>query len=121
MPDGPTRKAAEEREQRCRRPSSPRPVQKVVRVGSEVKPKRQTYSANPVNPPVAHEEHIGGTVFVDALMNTHVVQARVVSGHRLLMDAALKAVLLWKYDPTTLNGQPVSVELQVQVHFKVNS
>jgi outer membrane biosynthesis protein TonB len=37
------------------------------------------------------------------------------------MDAALKAVLLWKYEPTTLNGQPVSVELQVQVHFKLNS
>jgi hypothetical protein len=27
---------------------------------------------------------------------------RVVSGHPLLMDAALKAVLLWKYEPTTL-------------------
>jgi TonB family protein len=66
---------------------------------------------------------IWGTVVVDAVIDGHgnVVQARVVSGHPLLMDAALKAVLLWKYDPTTLNGQPVSVELQVQVHFKLNS
>jgi hypothetical protein len=37
------------------------------------------------------------------------------------MDAVLKAVLLWKYEPTTSNRQPVSVELQVQVHFKLNS
>jgi len=104
-------------------PPAPRPVQKVVRVGSGVKPPRQTYSADPVYPPLARETHIWGTVVVDAVIDErgNVVQARVVSGHPLLMDAALKAVLLWKYEPTTLNGQPVSVELQVQVHFKLNS
>jgi periplasmic protein TonB len=104
-------------------PPAPRPVQRVVRVGSGVKPPRQTYSADPEYPPLARETHIWGTVVVDALIDEHgnVVQARVVSGHPLLMDAALKAVLLWKYEPTTLNGQPVSVELQVQVHFKLNS
>src|SRR5712672_4306450 len=104
-------------------PPAPRPVQKTVRVGSHIKPPRQTYSADPVYPPLARESHIWGTVVVDAVIDEHgnVVQARVVSGHPLLMDAALKAVLLWKYEPTTLNGQPVSVELQVQVHFKLNS
>ena len=104
-------------------PPAPRPVQKLVRVGSGVKPPRQTYSADPVYPPLARETHIRGTVVVDAVIDEHgnVVQARVVSGHPLLMDAALKAVLLWKYEPTTLNGQPVSVELQVQVRFNLNS
>ena len=98
-------------------------MQRVVRVGSGVKPPRQTYSADPVYPPLARETHIWGTVVVDAVIDEHgdVVQARVVSGHPLLVDAALKAVLLWKYEPTTLNGQPVSVELQVQVRFKLNS
>jgi protein TonB len=104
-------------------PPAPRPVQKVVRVGLGVKPPRQTYSADPVYPPLARDTHIWGTVVVDAVIDEHgnVVQARVVSGHPFLMDAALKAVLLWKYEPTTLNGQPVSVELQVQVHFKLDS
>jgi protein TonB len=104
-------------------PPAPRPVPKVVRVGSGVKPPRQTYSADPVYPPLARETHIRGTVVVDAVIDEHgnVVQARVVSGHPLLMDAALKAVLLWKYEPTTLNGLPVSVELQVQVRFNLNS
>jgi periplasmic protein TonB len=103
-------------------PPAPRPVKKVVRVGSGVKPPRQMYSADPLYPPLARETHIGGTVVVDAVIDEHgnVVQARVVSGHPLLIDAALKAVLLWKYEPTTLNGQPVSVELQVQVNFKLN-
>ncbi len=104
-------------------PPAPRPVQKVVRVGSGVKPPRQTYSADPVYPPLARETHIRGTVVVDAVIDEHgnVVQVSVLSGHPLLINAALKAVLQWKYEPTTLNGQPVSVELQVQVHFNLNS
>jgi protein TonB len=97
----------------------PRPVHKVVRVGSNLKAPRQTYSVDPVYPPLAREARIRGTVVVDAVIDEHgnVVQARVLSGHPLLIDAALKAVLLWKYEPTALNGQPVSVELQVQVNF----
>jgi periplasmic protein TonB len=51
----------------------------------------------------------------------NVVQARVVSGHPLLISAALRAVQQWKYEPTSLNGQPVSVELQVEVHFHTKS
>lgn len=102
---------------------APRPVQKVARVGGHVRAPRQTYSMNPVYPPLARETHIQGTVVVDAVIDEHgnVVQARAVSGHPLLVDAALKAVLQWKYEPTTLSGQPVSVELQVQVHFNLNS
>ncbi len=104
-------------------PPQPRPVQKIVRVGSNLKAPRLTYSVDPAYPPLAREAHIWGTVVVEAVIDEHgnVVQARVVSGHPLLMDAALKAVLQWKYEPTTLNGQPVSVELQVQVHFNLNS
>ena len=101
----------------------PRPVHKIVRVGSNLKAPRQRYSVNPVYPSLARDARIWGTVLVDAVIDEHgnVVQARVLSGHPLLIDAALKAVLQWKYEPTTLNGQPVSVELQVQVHFNLNS
>ena len=104
-------------------PPPARPVQKVVHVGGRVKAPRQTYSVNPPYPLLAHDAHIWGTVVVEAVIDEHgnVVQARVVSGHPLLIDAALKAVVQWKYEPTTLNGQPVSVELQVQVHFNLNS
>jgi len=49
-------------------PPAPRPVQKIVRVGSHIKPPRQTYSADPVYPPLARETHIWGTVVVDAVM-----------------------------------------------------
>ena len=98
-------------------------AKRILRVGSNLKAPRQTYSVNPVYPPLARDAHISGTVVVEAVIDEHgnVVQAHVVSGHPLLIDAALKAVLQWKYEPTSLNGQPVSVELQVQVHFNLNT
>jgi protein TonB len=104
-------------------PSQPQPTKRVVRAGSMLKAPRQTYSVNPEYPTLARETHVRGTVLVDAVIDEqgNVVQARVVSGHPLLIAAALKAVLQWKYEPTTLNGHPVSVELQVQVHFNLNS
>jgi protein TonB len=100
-------------------PPAPKPVQKIVRAGSNLKPPRQTYSVDPVYPPLAREARIAGTVIVDAVIDGHgnVVEARVANGHPLLIEAALRAVRQWKYEPTSLNGQPVSVELQVQVHF----
>ncbi len=100
----------------------PRPMRKLVRL-SNLKAPRQRYSVNPVYPPLARNARIGGTVVVDAVIDEHgnVVQVNALSGHPLLINAALKAVLQWKYEPTTLNGQPVSVELQVQVHFNLNS
>jgi periplasmic protein TonB len=107
-------------------PAAARPVKptpKVVRVGGNIRAPRQTYSVAPVYPPLARQTRVWGTVVVDALIDEHgnVVQARVVSGPPLLIEAALKAVLQWKYQPTTLNGQPISVEMQVQVHFNLDS
>jgi protein TonB len=84
-----------------------------------LKPPRQTYSIDPEYPPLARQTRLSGTVVIDAVIDErgNVVQARAVSGHPLLVTAALRAVLQWKYEPTSLNGQPVSVELQVQVSF----
>ena len=42
---------------------------------------------------------------------------RVISGHPLLIPAALDAVKQWEYKPTLLNGQPVEVATEVSVPF----
>ena len=104
-------------------PPRPQPTKRIVRAGSQLKAPRQTYNVNPQYPTLALESHIRGTVVVDALIDEqgNVVQARAVSGHPLLIPAALKAVLQWKYEPTSLNGEPISVVLQVQVHFNLPS
>jgi protein TonB len=95
-------------------------VPKLVRVGSNLKAPRQTFSVDPEYPSLAMQARIHGTVVIDAIIDEHgnVVQAHAVNGHPLLIAAALRAVLQWKYEPTSLNGQPISVELQVSVTFK---
>ena len=42
---------------------------------------------------------------------------RVVSGHPLLVQAAVKAVEQWRYKSYCLNGEAVEVETQVTVNF----
>jgi protein TonB len=58
-------------------------------------------------------------VVVNAVIDEqgNVVQAHALNGHPLLIPAALKAVLQWKYEPTLLNSVPVAVEMEVTVHF----
>ena len=77
---------------------------------------------DPKYPPLAIQTHLEGTVVVQAIIDEHgdVIEAKVVSGHPLLVDAALKAVRQWKYEPTYLNDQPIPVQLNVQVTFELS-
>jgi protein TonB len=98
-------------------------AKRIVHVGSNLKAPRQTFSVQPEYPAIAKQAHVWGTVVVNAVIDEHgnVVGARAVSGHPLLVPAALKAVLQWKYEPTLLNGMPVAVEMEVTVHFSLGS
>ncbi len=98
-------------------------AKRIVRVGSNLKAPRQTFSVQPEYPALARQAHVWGTVVVNAVIDEHgnVVGARALSGHPLLIPAALKAVLQWKYEPTLLNGSPVAVEMEVTVHFSLAS
>jgi protein TonB len=105
-------------------PPPPRAAaRRIVRVGSNLKAPRQVYSVQPDYPVLAKQERISGVVVVNAVIDEHgnVVQAHVVSGHPLLMTAALNAVLQWKYEPTLLNGTPVAIEMEVNVNFKLGN
>jgi hypothetical protein len=46
-----------------------------------------------------------------------VVDIQLVSGHPLLVPAAMDAVRQWVYRPTRVNGTPVEVDGEVDVHF----
>ena len=41
----------------------------------------------------------------------------MISGHPLLVPAALDAVKQWVYQTTLLNGNPVEVVTQIDVNF----
>ncbi len=90
-----------------------------VRVGGRVKEPRKLYAPAPAYPVLARQARVEGIVVIEAIINVNgeVVEARVVSGPALLMQAALDAVRQWKFEPTYLNEQPVPVDLIVKVEF----
>ena len=44
---------------------------------------------------------------------------KVVSGDAVLARAAADAVKQWRYKPYYLNGEPVEIETQITVNFKL--
>jgi len=94
-----------------------------VRVGGRVKQPTLITRVDPRYPALAIQTHMQGTVVVDAIIDEHgdVVEVKIVSGLPLLMQSALDAVRQWKYQPTFLNDQPVAVQLNVIVEFKLGN
>lgn len=90
-----------------------------VRVGGNVKPPRLISGPAPVYPILARQSRIQGMVIIDAIIDEqgNVVQEKIVSGHPLLVQAALKAVSQRKYAPTFLDGVATPVDLRVEVNF----
>ncbi|MGH9793595.1 MAG: energy transducer TonB [Candidatus Acidiferrales bacterium] len=99
----------------------PPPVAMPVRVGGRVKAPRQIYAPQPFYPPLARQARVQGDVLLDAVIDEqgNVVKLSVVSGHPLLLDAAIKTVSQWRYEPTLLNDKPVALRLIVTVHFRL--
>jgi protein TonB len=98
-------------------------AKRILRVGSNLKAPRQVSLVQPEYPELARQAHVWGAVVVTAAIDEqgNVVRAYALSGHPLLIPAALKAVLQWKYEPTLLNGTPVAVEMEVTVHFSLGN
>lgn len=90
-----------------------------IKEGGVVEAANLIYGPKPDYPQLAKLARIQGTVRLDALIATDgtVTGLKVVSGHPLLVKAALEAVERWRYRPTLLNGQPVEVETEIDVNF----
>ena len=75
----------------------------------------------PAYPVLAKQARIAGTVKLDALIGPdgHIQNLTVVSGHPLLIEAAMSAVRQWIYRPTYLNGKPVKVATEIIVNFNL--
>jgi protein TonB len=46
-----------------------------------------------------------------------VVATKVLSGPPVLREAAVNALLHWKYKPATLDGLPIAVDITVTMSF----
>jgi protein TonB len=76
----------------------------------------------PVYPPLARQARIQGTVVLRAIISRDgsIENLTLVSGHPMLVPAAIDAVKQWKYQPYLLNGQPVEVDTEVLVNFALS-
>ena len=93
-----------------------------VRVGGNVKPPRLLSGPAPIYPILAKQSRIQGIVVIEAIIDEHgnVVEMHAISGHPLLIPAAMKAVSQRKYEPTILDGEATPVNLRVEVTFHAN-
>jgi|SRR6478609_3366970 len=75
----------------------------------------------PVYPTLARKAQIQGEVRLQAVVSkTGVLEnLRGVSGHPLLIQAAMDAVRQWQYKPFLLNGEPIEAEGDVIVVFRL--
>jgi TonB family protein len=93
-----------------------------IRVGGNVQHTMLVEQPRPVYPPLAKQAKIQGVVRLDAIIarDGTVASLTVISGHPLLVPAALSAVKEWVYKTTLLNGEPVEVQTTIDVNFTLS-
>jgi TonB family protein len=82
-----------------------------------------TKKVEPTYPPLARQARIQGTVLLQAYISKDgtIENLQLISGHPMLVPAAIDAVKQWVYHPYVLNNRPVDVETQIQVNFTLSN
>jgi protein TonB len=64
---------------------------------------------------------VQGSVQLQATINKegNISNLKTISGDAILARAAAEAVKQWRYKPYYLNGEPVDIETQITVNFKL--
>jgi len=94
-----------------------------VRISQGVTKGLLVHRIEPVYPPLARSARVQGDVVLSAVISTNgdIQNLQLVSGHPMLVPAALAAVKQWRYKPYLLNGAPVEVETTITVIFTLSS
>jgi protein TonB len=102
-------------------PPLPKPVARPPRI-SRIMEGNLIRRVQPLYPIAAKAARIQGPVVLRAVISKEgtIENLTVISGHPMLVKAALEAVREWKYRPYMLNGDPYEVETQVTVNFVLN-
>lgn len=92
-----------------------------VRISSGVSSGLLLTPIRPLYPATARAARVQGTVSLEALISNagRIEKIQVLSGPEMLRRAALDAVQAARYQPYTLNGQPVAVETVITVKFQL--
>jgi protein TonB len=95
---------------------------KRVRVSQGVTQGMVVSKIEPDYPKLALVARVTGVVLLKAIISKEgaITELQVVSGHPILVPAAVDAVKQWRYRPYLLNGEPVEVETYVTVTFQIS-
>lgn len=90
-----------------------------IKLGGYVLEAKLIHRVVPVYPAPARLVRASGNVQLQAVIGRdgRIQEIKVVSGHPMLVPAAIEAVRQWIYQPTTLNGEPVEVDTVITVTF----
>lgn len=77
------------------------------------------HRVEPIYPPLARAARVQGPVILEAIISKDgtMQNLRLISGHPLLVKAAIEAVSQWRYRPYILNNDAIEVETQITVNF----
>ena len=94
-----------------------------IRISAGVTKGLLIHRVEPAYPTLAKSARVQGDVVLSAVIdsNGQIQNLQLVSGHPMLVPAALAAVKQWRYKPYLLNGQPVEVETTITVIFTLSS
>jgi TonB family protein len=101
--------------------SAPAPVLQTLNVSQGVSQGLLTKKVQPIYPRNALTMHVEGSVELQATISKtgDISKVKVLSGDGLLAKAASDAVKQWKYKPYLLNGEPVEIQTEVTINFKL--
>ena len=90
-----------------------------IRIGNGVPPPTKIHDVPPVYPPAAREAGVQGLVILEATIDPtgEVGSLEVLRSVPELEEAAVAAVEQWRYEPTLVDGAPVSVLMTVTINF----
>ena len=90
-----------------------------VRISQGVTRGLLVQKVEPQYPTLARAARVQGDVVLSAVIDTNgqITNLQLVSGHPMLVPAAIAAVKQWRYKPTQLNGEPVPVVTTITVNF----
>ena len=88
---------------------------------SHVSPPALIAKVPPAYPEIARIARVQGMVLITGVVTEdgRVANLTVVSGHPLLIPAALDCVKQWRYEPALLNGRPVTAPVEIRVQFQL--
>ncbi len=101
--------------------NTPAPVLQTMNVSQGVSQGLLIKKVQPTYPTNALHLHVEGSVQLLATITKsgNISAVKILSGDTLLTKAAAEAVKQWKYKPYLLNGEPVEIQTQIMINFKL--